>query len=83
MIKWAKEMCDAGCISEMRWCDTRVCLAGALTKPGSMTSDALLNVCRTGNMINLRETDKNTDRENVGGKSRTGNIYDWKLEFCF
>ena len=47
--------------------DTRVCLADALTKPGSKTSDTLLNVCRTENMINLRETDKNTDRENVGG----------------
>ena len=66
LSKWYKEMCDSGCIS---WSDTRVCLAEPMTKPGSKTTDTLLNICWTRNIIDLTRANKNTDRE-IYGRNR-------------
>ena len=67
LIKWAKEMIDSNNIQEVRWCGTRVCLADALTKPGSNTTEDLFEVCESGRMIDLKETDKEKLRDDIGG----------------
>jgi hypothetical protein len=58
IIKWIKQMMDSGAVSNMRWCDTCVCLSDAFTKPGSRLNQTLLEVFRTGNMINLSYSTK-------------------------
>ena len=53
LVKWIKQMMDAGCVSDLRWCDTQVCLSDALTKPGSRLAPVLLDIWRSGNMIDI------------------------------
>ena len=45
---------DSNALEGMRWCDTDVCLADIFKKPGSKLSNLLLEVLRTGKMVNLK-----------------------------
>ena len=58
LIKWMKQMLDAGAISNIRWCDTCVCVSDAFTKPGSKLNPILIEIFRTGKMIDLSYSTK-------------------------
>ena len=64
-IKWIKQMVDSGFLNTIRWCDTEVCLSDVLTKQGSKLGNALLNVCSTGEMIDLKYSKKKSMRGNL------------------
>ena len=53
VIKWMKQMLDARMISSVRWVDTEVCLVDILTKTSFPLIEDLMEILRTGNMINL------------------------------
>ena len=52
-------MMDAKAIHFIRWVDTDVCLADILTKNSRAgLVDIVMKILRTGNMVNLEETEK-------------------------
>ena len=58
VIKWMKQMLDSKAISNVRWCDTCVCVSDAFTKPGSKLNQTLLEIFKTGKMIDLSYSTK-------------------------
>ena len=58
LIKFMKQCLDANMVNTIRWCDTKVCLADALTKKGSMMTKTLMDVLKSNQMIDLSWTDK-------------------------
>ena len=54
-----KQMLDSEMVNTIRWVDTNVCVADILTKPARcvLTSE-VMDVLKSGNMINLNWTDK-------------------------
>ena len=56
VIKWMKQMLDAMFISSMRWVDMTVCVAHILTKTSAPLTDDVMNVFKTGIMIDLKKT---------------------------
>ena len=42
IVKWIKQMLDSGFVRNVRWCNTNVCLADTLTKPGSKMEGKVL-----------------------------------------
>ena len=53
IIKWIKQVLDSGAVSNIRWCDTCVCVSDAFTKPGSKLNETLVDIFRSGQMIDL------------------------------
>ena len=45
-------------VEGIRWCDMDVCLANIFTKPGSKPSNEVLEVLRTGNMVDQNYSKK-------------------------
>ena len=58
IVKWLKQCLDGNMMEEVRWCDTKVCLSDVFTKPGARLTQDLLDIIRTGTMIDLCWTDK-------------------------
>ena len=58
LIMWFQQAMEAQYITELRWCDTKVCVADMLTKAGSSLTDTVREKVQTGRMIDLTETFK-------------------------
>ena len=58
LIKWMKQMLDSKAITNIRWCDTCVCVSDAFTKPGSKLNQTLVEIFKTGKMIDLSYSTK-------------------------
>ena len=58
LIKFMKQTLDSNMVSTIRWCDTKVCLADALTKTGSPLTPAMMDVVKTNKMLDLSWSDK-------------------------
>ena len=63
IIKWMKQCLDNRFMEQIRWCDTKVCLGDIFTKPGARLTQDLLEIIRTGEMIDLFWSDKRKDGE--------------------
>ena len=58
-VKWPSQMIDAHMVNSIKWVDTKQCLADVLTKAGNDRLTAkLMDVMKTGNMIDLNYSDK-------------------------
>ena len=55
---WFQQAIEAGYVTDLRWCDTKVCLAYMLTKAGSPLTDTVREIVQTGKMIDLNQTFK-------------------------
>ena len=55
IIQYIKDTRAYMWVNELSWVDTQHCLADVLTKMNSDVRDKLMNVIKTGNMINLRK----------------------------
>ena len=55
LIKFMKQMMDAGMVDKLTWCDSRVCVADILTKSGAPLTDEVLRMLRENTMIDLSE----------------------------
>ena len=60
LVKFIKQMMDANMVSKFSWCDTKVCLADVLTKPGAPLTRTVLDVLRSNQLIDMQFTDKKT-----------------------
>ena len=64
LVKFMKQCLDSNMVNTIRWCDTKVCLADALTKKGSMMTKTLVDVLQSNKMIDLSWTDKKSKQMN-------------------
>ena len=64
LVKFLKQALDARWINTIRWCDTKVCLADILTKPGAPLTRTVLEIMKTNKMIDLSVSVK----KSVGGR---------------
>ena len=58
IIKLIKQTLDAKMVTNIRWIDTKVCLADVLTKSGSNLITTVIDVLKTNKMIDLDYSEK-------------------------
>ena len=53
LVKFIKQLLDAKMINKLSWCDTKVCVADILTKPGAPLGLTVLEVLRRNQLIDM------------------------------